>query len=324
MPYQSFNHDDREDDNSLVEHISETKNSNSNHNFSERFKTKKKQNRSKHYSDDNTAILGVNLACNTQLNSHFSSSKKFPESPQKVHLDYLQGYIERVDLKLLLDVFSNTYFQSKIVILDTKPKWMGCKEFKDKNDSSSIAEIYQDKFNYKYYLRIPGELISSLSVLKQHQLCNELFDRFKFVCTRVDIAIDDYERSLSYKKMLQACEKKNYSGFQTYSNQGDLTLYLGSTKSHKRVRFYDALHRHQVEANRLELQLRSNDAQQVYIAIATTNFSSEKEISVFLAKLMFDKFGFYKRTNTHGHKEKNIARCPKLPWWRKFTDKFEE
>ncbi|MGL5873725.1 MAG: replication initiation factor domain-containing protein [Xenococcaceae cyanobacterium] len=155
-------------------------------------------------------------------------------------------------------------------------------------------------------------------------MCVDLSIKFNFVCTRIDIAIDDSRRILKYNRILKACEENNVSGFKTYlvvggascgQQIGRQTIYLGSKESERRVRFYDAMPPHGVNADRLELQLRKDKASVAFEAFIRTN-ASAKEV----AKLMFTYFGFINRINSNGKEEKNRARCKPLRWWKTFTE----
>jgi DNA relaxase NicK len=275
--------------------------------------------------------LGGNLTRNTRLNCQNISKNATPERFQKVHLDYLQGYTKEIDPRELRYLLAN-YFKIDLASTKKKPKWIQRNDFSVDDGFLSTAEIYYDTSNTRQelpdrcvcYVRISGELISTLNLKEQHQLCVELFTKFSFVCTRIDIAIDDYSRIIRYEEIIKACEKDNVSGFKTYlvvggascgQKTGRLTIYLGSKESDKIVRFYDAMPVHKINVDRLELQLRKEKASVAFQSFIKTNASGDK-----LASLMFIYFGFYDRKNSKGNRETKLSRCPMLRWWKTFTE----
>jgi hypothetical protein len=47
-------------------------------------------------------------------------------------------------------------------------------------------------------------------------LFDELFTNFGFACTRTDIAIDDYSKTIGNEDLIEACSQGNVFGFEGY------------------------------------------------------------------------------------------------------------
>ncbi|MDJ0662876.1 MAG: replication initiation factor domain-containing protein [Crocosphaera sp.] len=122
---------------------------------------------------------------------------------------------------------------------------------------------------YKILLQIPGSYWSQLETINYLPLIEQLTD-YGVHFTRVDIALDDYNRRIDFNSVKQVGELGHYKLVNTYKCvesslvRGELptpTCYFGS--SDKILRFYNAEVVHGIEADRWELQLRGDHAQSV-------------------------------------------------------------
>lgn len=112
---------------------------------------------------------------------------------------------------------------------------------------------------YKLLLDLPGSFMSSVSSLPLVRFL--MSNSFKF--TRLDIALDDYDRRISFQDVKKAGEDGAFLYLRSFKYI-ESSLYRGSTpvptcyfgKSDKVFRFYDASYVHGIPADRWELQLR--------------------------------------------------------------------
>lgn len=164
----------------------------------------------------------------------------------------------------------------------------------------------------------------------------ELMKWLKSACqpkyTRIDVAIDDYTHSLSYRKFLDACNSRSYSGFDNFTpikpenkkreNLG-YTLYMGSRHSDCLLRLYDKFVESLglINAARLEGEFKNGYAQQLaddYIAISSCQYNAIA--AQYLAGCVVGKIDFREPKSKSGHK--NLKRRKRLDWWQSFIDRI--
>lgn len=273
----------------------------------------------------------VNPTLTNLLDSH-------PQTGLNVHLDWVQGYLKTSHFDSLLSTL-NKYFSSDQILRSETPvlephlKVIDTR-FKDKpilvqyklvKDSEGLV------IEREYTLVIKGQALSRLPLEKQYLLCFELYYLYGFSCTRIDIAIDDYDKTVNRKDIVKALKSKDYSGFtksrgfDNYDKPEDgqaETIYLGSPKSDKLVRFYNAEGVHGIPADRWELELREKNAQNLLVSFVKNDPETSTEIAKPLIDYFLSSLSFVNRTNKNGKRERNVARCSVLPWWKKFTKKL--
>jgi DNA relaxase NicK len=139
-----------------------------------------------------------------------------------------------------------------------------------------------------------------------------------FKCTRIDLAIDDYTKSLEKEVFVQACDDDFHHGFQTYGEQWQKTrakpkgwtFYMGSFGSDKLYRFYNKSveSNGEIDSYRLEGQYRDGNSQVIFRHLV----EQPKNDSSFLqdvASIVCSCIDFY--TGDKDNKER-------LDWWENF------
>lgn len=180
---------------------------------------------------------------------------------------------------------------------------------------------YRDKFN------IDGQLKIALSggVMKRCVL-TEVFEWLsafpKVVFSRIDIALDDMEKTVAISDIKATVEKgdffdASYRCFMSSGNRGEAwgeTIYLGSPASDKRLRIYDKTIESQGErdCNRWEVEFRRKKADCVGHELIEKMQQSLDDCTHYMIQVVCGVVDFRIRGKDD---EKNRARCPLVPWW---------
>lgn len=174
-------------------------------------------------------------------------------------------------------------------------------------------------------LSIPGKVCASVDALSLHwflQWCHDNLCSMR--CSRIDLAIDDYDRCLSKQDITDALDAKSYAGFRDAdvihnyrSKFAGWCIYLGSRLGEKMVRIYDKYSQSKGEHNciRWEAELKGDKAQEAmlqYIGLMASPYVLED----WIIGVAVGQCTFVERV------DKNIERCPLLPWWQAFLDKL--
>jgi len=178
-------------------------------------------------------------------------------------------------------------------------------------------------------LQLSGSVLKGMEVKAVHELCRLLVDVFKFKVTRIDIALDDYEKRLSFKQIRNAVDKDNYArvngvtpcySFKRNKGLNGFSFYVGSKSSEKYGVIYDKEieSKGEIKAIRMEGRFMDSYAQKLmkqWLSISANDF--DERSPQFLAGKVTGLVTFCYRYN---RKEKNISRLIMLPWWKKFVD----
>lgn len=149
--------------------------------------------------------------------------------------------------------------------------------------------------------------------------------------TRVDVALDDYTKSLDPMLMLEAVKHRNYAGFQSFDPRFPLkngeyagfTLYFGSRESDKLTRYYDkdVESKGLIKAYRLETEFRRGCADSmVGLMLQVPNDAAMQ--SQLLSGAVLGSIDFLDRQRPNGGIEENLSRCQRLDWWQEFIDRI--
>lgn len=182
----------------------------------------------------------------------------------------------------------------------------------------------------KYWLTLSGGPLEHLGLEEQVCLLSSLTHGYQFRATRIDTAIDDFSRTFPLAEAAKAadCDVRNFSGARKSkvirSDEGT-TIYLGGSR--KKLRIYDTLQTHEnIDAIRVELQLREDYSKALQHWLTepeapwhTGTPQGLAELSHGLAGFVTNAFSFCDRTRPDGEREKNVTRCPLLPWWAEFV-----
>lgn len=232
-------------------------------------------------------------------------------------IDYIQGLgscdnlesLKQILWKICRDTNDKACFENK-------PFWSGI------SFSNSIKSPYGLRGGFEskdrkisYMLVLPGQWLQQL---EGTEIAKRLPKDFKL--TRLDIALDDYKRRVKFDYLSKVARKGNYAFVETcreikskceYSSKEVGTLYFGSSKSNKMIRFYDAEVVHGIKADRWEVQLRRKRAESIWPDIVKTKTAIE------LGQIVTAAIDFIDRAKG----DKNISmRCPRLPFWQSLID----
>lgn len=184
---------------------------------------------------------------------------------------------------------------------------------------------------FDVWVSIPGGSLSRVDGRLHLSFFKMLKRRYGFQPTRLDIALDDYEKRLSKEIVIEALEQGNYVGFSKYSvhvNSGKKknkdkgwTIYLGSRQSDKMYRLYDksAESNGKIDAYRLECELKDFKAKQLWelmMQLPDSNDNARMEMyQSLLLEVLVGGVDFRDLSV-----DSNMSRCPKLQWWADFLD----
>jgi hypothetical protein len=227
---------------------------------------------------------------------------------------------ERLDL--LLELYEGLT-NDRMTLETNKPRFMG-QTWTNYGQSVLGARIWYDlpgenKSNQGHAVfSLPGSVLGHFTIDTIHALLLGLA-QFQPKYTRFDIAIDDYDKRISFEQVADAIAHRNYANFKKgkiIKNYGDdwggFTIYCGSSASLRMVRFYDkcAESKGEINSYRWEAQLRDEVATKaVYEWLEVYEDMSAQ----YLASLVIGCVTFVERG-----KEKNVPRMVELPWWRDF------
>lgn len=191
-----------------------------------------------------------------------------------VRFDYLQGiaYLDyESEVKAVLDSVCNLLPMGDSWALLNRSLFLG--ESFTSAFCSIRGRLYggyrRETTRYKILLQVPGSYWSQLDPVNYLPLI-ELLTDYGFHFTRVDIALDDYNRRIDFETVKKVGELGQYKLVNSYKCVESSivrgypsipTCYFGL--SDKILRFYNAEVVHGIKAHRWELQLRGDHAQSV-------------------------------------------------------------
>lgn len=186
----------------------------------------------------------------------------------------------------------------------------------------------------EYFLSIPGSVCESVPVRTLWAMLRSLVSANYFHCTRLDVALDDYDRSVSMQQVNDAAISNHFARFRSFRviTSGSLdsasvgqTIYFGSSQSDKMLRIYDKFVESGGKQNciRWELQLRRESSHTFLSRWLYVQGSSNEQIDEFaqlspslLGGLVIGSIEFVYRTS------EELSRCKKLDWWEEFQNKI--
>jgi hypothetical protein len=138
-------------------------------------------------------------------------------------------------------------------------------------------------------------------------------------CSRLDIALDDYAKSLPPELFVSAINKKMHSGFRFGDyiqnlGRGGWTVYLGTRQSEQFHRYYNksAESKGEIDSYRLEAEFKGQKSDFLFRCII--GCSTILDATSALQEMIFGNLIFY------SHKVKNLSRCIVADWWQSFVD----
>lgn len=231
-----------------------------------------------------------------------------------VHVDWLQGLLHFTSWGDLDDFLGFLNSSCDRWYKSNSSFWSG-RSFASRIDSLSGGTLAYNFISsgYEVLLVFPGGYFSTASVDWVSILLKKLVS-LNFTCTRLDIAIDDFSRSVSLDTVLDAAYNNSIVGFESYRHidgNGVSTVYFGSPSSDKQLRFYDCDFVHQIPADRWELQLRRDYANSVLFGVNLDNLAFD------LGSYFFSLVRFVDRDSSS-----TVTNCDLLPWWDNLASRF--
>lgn len=160
--------------------------------------------------------------------------------------------------------------------------------------------------------------------------------------TRVDLSMDDYDKSINPEDVEQALKDKNYKGWRYYSQHKSTRKYgegftyvLGTRNADSCVRFYDKSveSKGEFDCYRFERECKDKYADEAVNALIYANEISngnkktfENWIAKTICALSLGNARFVEvKRDEHGKiLNRNMDREKPLEWWKAFTDKIGE
>jgi len=152
--------------------------------------------------------------------------------------------------------------------------------------------------------------------------------------TRLDTALDDYSKSISFETIDTALDAHNFTGFENYGVEKirkkgvkGFCFRLGCRQSDKFTRIYDknAESGGVIDSYRFEVEHKNERAQYIATHIANgfycdsfsdlTDDAHNPSINEVLLNGVLSAFSFVDRAA-----DTCISRCPRLDWWQNFLD----
>lgn len=175
-------------------------------------------------------------------------------------------------------------------------------------------------------IQINGKSLQPLNFLERIDILMTFLDIPGSRLTRIDMALDDYSRKLTFENLYDAERANNYSGFNvscrisSKKRGGDAgnTLSFGSRHSGNYLRIYDkgVESGGRIDAIRLELEVKSGKAAQVGALIYETIGYDEQGLKQLFVDLILGSIDFIERRTDCT----NLARMKRLDWWQEFID----
>ena len=267
--------------------------------------------------------------------AHTDSVGYSPISALAFHHDYLQGFFELSTVVPLLG-FLKSFFGKFAVERKTYTQHDHIYTHVARTTNYVTVRYYysEEKQSYIAWIQISGKPMSTLDIRDQLRLFYGLKHIYKFRCTRIDLALDDYKKSVSIAWMQRAIFKNQMSGYRitknhTDTNSSDITkgITFGGKKSNKKLIIYETSATHpDIDAIRFELRYKEKFSQEYFDILTSHNapwyndqFSSHQQIEQmyyncidWACSLIIGSVNFIKR------KDKNLGRATVIQWWGRF------
>jgi phage replication initiation protein len=171
-------------------------------------------------------------------------------------------------------------------------------------------------------LEFSGSVLGSVNSVDMRDLCQLLLGEHQAICTRFDIALDDFTKSLwTWDDLKAAARAGNYAGplqhdIRESAKRGEsegMTVYFGSRRSEAFYRFYDKSIESdgEVDSYRMELELKRSKAHQAFTAWLEPTIGNEEDTIEILRGFLMGNIQFLDRSKD----DPNLDRLDKLPFW---------
>jgi DNA relaxase NicK len=164
-------------------------------------------------------------------------------------------------------------------------------------------------------LTLPGDFLANRKSWHIKRVMRRLRDDFGATCTRIDLAVDDYARQLDYSTIVQASKDKEGIGFNrgktidSYGSSNDgITVYCGSRRSPKFVRFYQ-----KDEFDRFEIEYKQHYAGSIF---ADYLGDTTADSTYLLSSILRSSISFAFKPDC------NLSRSTEHEWWVSFRERI--
>ncbi len=248
------------------------------------------------------------------------------------HIDWLQGTCRPINLDWLQELV-----QAVMRALNDQPVWeyeqgsFKGKQWQHRGFSVKGVRWWFDtpaEGCAHLLLSVPGEVCSSVEVRVIRDLSRFLYDVFNFKVTRLDVAIDDFRKRLSFDELMSATIAGNFALVRkitpifTRSKTNGIdgwTFRCGSRSSDKHCRIYEKEleSKGKLRSIRFEAEFHDEVAHDIWsdwLSISDEDFDVLSPS--FLSGITVGVVEFVDRSLSPKH----IMRMRRLPWWEGFVD----
>lgn len=151
----------------------------------------------------------------SQVVGHDTRLNSSPVSGYSVRVDYLTGVGRTRDIQNLINLIES---YCEPLVVENSPRTFGQHKFT--HLASSINKILlwyysNEDGGYTYRLQIPGKVCAYLDLIKSARLFRILHQVHALRCTRADIALDLWRKTVIPEMLMECYVNGEYSGFRT-------------------------------------------------------------------------------------------------------------
>lgn len=246
--------------------------------------------------------------------------------PFASRLDWLQGSV-----KLSQSAFEHVLGETSNIFKDTfapdKGYWFSGRAFDHHRVSDRggrVAWNVLENGDHDLWLMIPAKLLAGCDRVSLLMRFLSTLKAVGFKPTRIDLAIDDYTKSISWQQFDTAYDSGDAHGFRECGlstskkdrNNNGFTFYMGSKRSEKLYRFYDKdiESNGEIEAYRLEVQFRDEWSKSVWAKLLAPK--NEKDFHQSIVDCVCTPIDFYVETID----DTNLVTRTPLSWWSDYKN----
>lgn len=181
------------------------------------------------------------------------------------------------------------------------------------------------------FIQLSGSVVSACPITRIRKYMRVLFKKYEFHPTRIDLAIDDYDKGLKLESVVKAGNQHKYTGFgDTFkvemegrnASKGFSVIFgkRGSAGGGKRATFYDKSKESNglIDAIRIEFSFYDHYCYQSFKQLCYSPIAN-------WGKLIGDWIsGAIDFRDRQGENDKNPGRRKRLSWWKRIVDQFDK
>jgi hypothetical protein len=248
-----------------------------------------------------------------------------------VRLDWVQlvGEFSTVDEFIEVCEFVVGCFDDVMTYRLETPRFMG-KQFDGQAISArGILGLWANPTPYGHpgsgWISIPGTVLARRSLQRVWGTLYPFVFKWGMRATRLDIAVDDFDKRISFDTVVESLTNRNYARFERFRIVEDFngkvlgkTIYLGSRNSDKFVRFYDKSVESdgEIDSYRWELQSRGKHSEEILKTMLSLERPMDSDACArYLGSLVVGAVDFVDRESGD-----RLQRQVRLDWWQQFVD----